>query len=522
MIDMCVVTTATIRPDILEKTYQSFSDNMIDVDFKELPLYLNIDPLPLEDKNLIPQVISVAEKFFKSVDVSTPNVASFPLAVKRLYQKASHHKYVFDLQDDWILTRPVEVEKAIKVIGGDITGVTFNTYNFTKFPLLYCISPTISIGSWVNKVYPYIKPNISPEQQFRHNARKQVKVPRYVVARSIKYPDAKTIIVKDIGREWLKGTKYKKQKNDGKFTTWEIKPGEKKNEINNINTKILSNLSNPTKKTHSKPRIINDPFSKSERIRRRKLRQMHKKLQVDDGDYSLLTKNKPKISIFVTAYKSQNYIESCLDSIESQTFFKNNDNFEVLVGVDGCKDTLKKLKKIKHKYRNLRVFMMEKNMGTYITSNTLLDFVKYDNIIRFDSDDIMKPQLVESLIPYVNKYDIIRFRYDMFQDNINNIINSRPIFTHGVVLYKKHIFDKAGGYMDWICAADTELIERVKNIANIKMLENSLFYRRTHEKSLTKNKQTGANSEIRKKYKILIGKHKSIWIDKVTNNYKEI
>lgn len=231
MIDMCVVTTATIRPEILDITYKSFSENMIDVDFKEMPLYLNIDPLPADKLDLIPEVIAIAEKYFKSVEVSTPDVASFPLAVKRLYKKAGKHQYVFDLQDDWILTRPVEVKKALQHIHSNITGVTFNTYNFAKFPHLFCISPTISTGSWVSRVYPHIKPNISPEQQFRHNARKGVKVPPNVVARTAKYPDPKTIIAKDIGRAWLKDTEYKKKNIDGKFVTWEVVGDLKKKKV---------------------------------------------------------------------------------------------------------------------------------------------------------------------------------------------------------------------------------------------------------------------------------------------------
>lgn len=223
MIDIGIVTTATIRPEIIDTTYKSFSENMIDIDFKELPLYLNIDPLPEKDKHLIPDVIAVAEKYFKTVEVFTPDKASFSLAVKRLYERACVHQYVFDLQDDWILTRPVEVKKAIQHISPPIIGVTFNTYNFEKFPHMFCISPTISLGSWVKSVYPHIKDFISPEQQFRHNARVGVKVPHNLVGRSAKFPDPKTVICKDIGRAWINTTEYKKKKVDGKFYTWELR-----------------------------------------------------------------------------------------------------------------------------------------------------------------------------------------------------------------------------------------------------------------------------------------------------------
>ena len=42
-------------------------------------------------------------------------------------------------------------------------------------------------------------------------------------------------------------------------------------------------------------------------------------------------------------------------------------------------ELINKVKEIMHKYRNLRVFMMDSNMGTYVTSNTLLDLIQYEN-----------------------------------------------------------------------------------------------------------------------------------------------
>lgn len=232
--------------------------------------------------------------------------------------------------------------------------------------------------------------------------------------------------------------------------------------------------------------------------------------------------NNDKYSIIVTAFNSQNFIEDCLDSIENQSYFKDKDNFEVLLGIDGCEKTLEKVKSIYKKYRNLRVLMMDSNMGTYVTSNTLIDQTKYNNIIRFDSDDIMKQDMVYEINKYVNDYDIIRFSFINFKNNINNTYYNKDMFyPHGVVLYKKHIFDMCGGYLEWKCGADTELIERIKPYFKILKLEKELFYRRQHDNSLTKNKETGFDSDIRKEYSSLIGNHKYIWIDKKTNIFTE-
>ena len=41
---------------------------------------------------------------------------------------------------------------------------------------------------------------------------------------------------------------------------------------------------------------------------------------------------------------------------------------------------------------------MKENKGTYITINTLMTIYKFYLLIRFDSDDIMYPKLVEKVM----------------------------------------------------------------------------------------------------------------------------
>jgi len=220
--------------------------------------------------------------------------------------------------------------------------------------------------------------------------------------------------------------------------------------------------------------------------------------KIDIKDMIVFKENKMSFSIIITAYKSQDYIEECLDSIESQTYFKNNDNFEVLVGVDNYYDTLIKLNQIKNKYRNLHIYMMKENKGTYITTNTLIDLVKYENVIRFDSDDIMVTTLVEEVVKNKNGNDIVKLGYVEMMDNI---IRNEIIVESGIIYFKKSIMDNiAGGYKPWLCAADTELIMRLKNKVKISDIDKKLFVRRIHDNSLTNRVDTGYDSLVRRDY----------------------
>jgi len=212
------------------------------------------------------------------------------------------------------------------------------------------------------------------------------------------------------------------------------------------------------------------------------------------------------ISIIISAYKTAEYIEECLNSIYTQTYFKHNDNFEVLIGVDGCSQTLSTIKQILNKYSNLRVFMMNSNQGTYVTCNTLINLVRYNNIIRFDSDDIMKSHMIESIMSEKDGYDVIRFYGQNFKIDNKEKIDESIVLPHGVAFFKKTVFDHCGGYQPWRCAADTELLMRIKNDASIKILDEVLFYIRLRPDSLSHHPDTGNNSILRKNYQKIIRK----------------
>lgn len=230
------------------------------------------------------------------------------------------------------------------------------------------------------------------------------------------------------------------------------------------------------------------------------------------------------ISILVTAYNVFNYIEECLDSIVNQTYFKDNDNYEILLGIDSCKKTLDKVLSISHKYKNLRIFMMNTNKGTYVTTNTLLDIAKYENILRFDSDDVMCNNLVETVLKYIDEFDIVRFLYFTFEDDVTKSYIKNVRYPHGVALFNKLVFDKCGGYQDWVCAADTELLKRTTNFFKEKKINERLFHRRIHSDSLTMAMNTGGSSDIRIGYEKKIREYnldENIFIKKIINKFKE-
>lgn len=217
---------------------------------------------------------------------------------------------------------------------------------------------------------------------------------------------------------------------------------------------------------------------------------------------SSLNKN---ISVLITAFNTQDFIELCLDSIYNQDYFKNlNVNFEVIIGIDFCKKTLNKILDISYKYKNLSVFYFLENKGTYIVFNTLAQKAKYDYILRLDSDDIAYPNMISSIFNMdVNLYNIIRFGFRRYY-NSNKISPVTKELACGCLFMKKSFFLENGGYLPWKCSADLEFINRTLKICKTGKINKDLFFYRRHSFSLTSHPKTKPGSETRKKYDSLI------------------
>lgn len=229
------------------------------------------------------------------------------------------------------------------------------------------------------------------------------------------------------------------------------------------------------------------------------------------------------LSVIITAYKSQDFIEECLDSIQNQSYFKYNDNYEILVGIDACESTLKKVNEIRKKYRNLKVFYASENGGTYRMRNSLWIRAKYENLLFFDSDDIMPENFISPLMKSINSYDVVYYKGISFNDDYifkkrkkenlkslfeydleyikNNLkgIKFYSNFADGSAIYKSKVLRYINGYFDRRVNVDADLNDRIKmsNMFKIMYLTEHYFFYRKSENSLTMKKESNHKSQLR-------------------------
>lgn len=109
------------------------------------------------------------------------------------------------------------------------------------------------------------------------------------------------------------------------------------------------------------------------------------------------------ISVTISAYNHERYIEECIRSIMAQTY----QNIELLIIDDGSTDgTFDKLVKLKPECekRFARVVLeTQKNQGTCITGNKLIDLAQGKYLYAIASDDIAKPQAIEILHSFLSQ-----------------------------------------------------------------------------------------------------------------------
>jgi glycosyltransferase involved in cell wall biosynthesis len=195
---------------------------------------------------------------------------------------------------------------------------------------------------------------------------------------------------------------------------------------------------------------------------------------------------KEPISIIIPAYKTQAFIQECLDSFESQTYFQDFNNYEILLGIDGSEEMLDTINSIRSRYHNLSVYLMRTNYGAYITINTLLDIAKYKWALCFGSDDIALPFMVETIMAQKEEANMVQFGYYSFKNNIifNENIDYKLRIAPGTIFFDKNLILEYGGYRPWMCGADTELLKRLHMKIRGITLMGCLFYRRMHPGSL--------------------------------------
>ena len=205
------------------------------------------------------------------------------------------------------------------------------------------------------------------------------------------------------------------------------------------------------------------------------------------------------ISVIIPTFDNIEFIDETLESIYNSG---KDFDYEILIGIDGCKKSLDYLKD-KSYPSNTKIYYFSKNKGPYLIKNTLSTLAKYDNLIFFDSDDMMEENMIGYCLNSLNKYQCVKPRLNNFRIINGKIVNElgRKNWGEGVFAIHKKIFDYYNGFEGWLVAADSDFMGRLyKNNISVELTQEILVLRRLHNKGLTSRPDTGLRSSLRSKY----------------------
>lgn len=215
-------TTACNRPEILEQTYQSYTRNLKNINFKQSTLYINIDPVP--DNTNISDMITVARKYFGNVIYNTPTEPNFAQAILWCLQQVKG-EYFFHLEDDWILLREVNIHDMIDIIKlPNVSQCILNKKNINPKELYEpAFIPSLFLTKIVNVYIKLMNNESNPESQMKNIFRQNIfQIQKYKSQSFAPHIE----LSRDIGREWLKSNGIKRDydrhrtNHNQKWTPW--------------------------------------------------------------------------------------------------------------------------------------------------------------------------------------------------------------------------------------------------------------------------------------------------------------
>lgn len=110
----------------------------------------------------------------------------------------------------------------------------------------------------------------------------------------------------------------------------------------------------------------------------------------------------PLISVIVPIYKCEEYLETCVDSILNQTFT----DFEIILVDDGSPDNSGKICDDLARKHNKITVLHQENQGQAAARNNGVKIARGEWLHFVDSDDLIHPQMLESLYNAVIKNDV--------------------------------------------------------------------------------------------------------------------
>ena len=197
--------------------------------------------------------------------------------------------------------------------------------------------------------------------------------------------------------------------------------------------------------------------------------------------------NKPIVTVIMSCFNSENFIEDAVNSITNQSFR----DFEFLIMDDGSLDnTYKIIQNLSYEDRRIKIYQNDKNIGLTKSLNLLIKEARGEFIVRQDADDISYVDRLKSQIDILSKSkfsacttrakimdtNYIKPKYTYFLPK-KMVIKFKNPFIHGTLAIKKQVLNELGNYDEnFYFAQDYKLFSKmIEQGYKIKYLSSVLY-----------------------------------------------
>lgn len=202
------------------------------------------------------------------------------------------------------------------------------------------------------------------------------------------------------------------------------------------------------------------------------------------------------ISVIMSTYNEEKYIETSLKSLLNQTF----EDFEIIIVDDASTDSTRKLIQGLEDER-IHLICNEENQGLTKNLNKALKYAKGKYIARMDGDDIALPKRFEKQYKYMEKHSdtmLVSCYTKSFGDsnlvfvlpdhseNLKVRMLVRPVYAHPGFMMRKDLIEAGYQYNEeYQTAQDYEFASRVAQEYKIGLVPEVLLLYRVHKKQIS-------------------------------------
>ena len=186
----------------------------------------------------------------------------------------------------------------------------------------------------------------------------------------------------------------------------------------------------------------------------------------------MANKDLPLVSIIMPSYNHGRFIKKSIDSIIAQTYT----NWELIIidnnSSDNTKDILEKYKDL----NQIKVLFVNNNGLIGYSRNRGIEVSKGEIIAFIDSDDIWYSNKLNFCVPYLNKFDFVYHRTEIFLNSEERIKKSSIMNTKLGYSVTKNLMLNGNPIVNSSVITKKSILADIGGINETKMINRSVDY----------------------------------------------